>query len=149
MCIVQATARETAGCSSLVAMVPSPPPRSTTRPPTRSAPAPPCLIVDISTQQVSPAPSPALTALYNADLTDAGVILCGGVYTLTSCLRLAAGNSEWEQFATISERYVHTSWVTSTGKLLLLGGWDGGNNRLATTEVVGEGASFRLQRSAR
>ena len=95
----------------------------------------------------SPAPSPALTALYNADVTDAGVILCGGYWTRTSCLRLAAGNSEWEQFATISARRYHTSWVTSTGKLLLLGGIDG-DNTLVTTEVVGEGASFTLQRAA-
>ena len=98
---------------------------------------------------MSPAPSPALTALYNADLTDAGVILCGGRYTRTSCLRLAAGNSEWEQFATISARGSHTSWVTSTGKLMLLGGRDGGRNILATTEVVEEGVSFTLQRAAR
>ena len=95
---------------------------------------------------MSPAPSPALTALCCADLTSAGVILCGGWDTPTSCLRLAAGNSEWEQFATISARAYHTSWVTSTGKLLLLGGWDGGY--LATTEVVGGGASFTLQRAA-
>ena len=100
-----------------------------------------------NTQPVSPAPSPALTALCIADVTDAGVILCGGLYTRTSCLRLAAGNSEWEQFATISARSSHTSWVTSTGRLLLLGGLDG-DNRLATTEMVGEGPSFSLQRSA-
>ena len=98
---------------------------------------------------MSPAPSPALTVLYNADVTDAGVILCGGEYTLTSCLRLAAGNSEWEQFATISARLAHTSWVTSTGKLMLLGGYDGDYNDLTTTEVVGEGPSFTLQRAAR
>ena len=96
---------------------------------------------------MSPAPSPALTALCIADVTSAGVILCGGKVGHTSCLRLAAGNSEWEQFATISARLAHTSWVTSTGRLLLLGGWDGGNT-LATTEVVGGGASFTLQRDA-
>ena len=97
----------------------------------------------------SPASSPALTALCIADVTDAGVILCGGYWshTSTSCVRLAAGNSEWEQFATISARYAHTSWVTSTGKLLLLGGSNGDN--LAKTEVVGEGPSFTLQRAAR
>ena len=103
----------------------------------------------MATQPVSPAPSPALTALYNADVTDAGVILCGGYYSRTSCLRLAAGNSEWEQFATISARRVHTSWVTSTGKLMLLGGTTDGDNSLTTTEVVGEGPSFSLQRAAR
>ena len=103
----------------------------------------------MATQPVSPAPSPALTALYIADVTDAGVILCGGYYTLTSCLRLAAGNSEWEKFATISARRYHTSWVTSTGSTMLLGGRDGYYNDLATTEVVGEGASFTLQRAAR
>ena len=96
---------------------------------------------------MSPAPSPALTALCCADLTSAGVILCGGWDTPTSCLRLAAGNSEWEQFATISARWRHTSWVTSTGKLMLLGGYDGGD-WLSTTEVVGEGVSFTLQRAA-
>ena len=83
--------------------------------------------------------------MYNADVTDAGVILCGGRDTRTSCLRLAAGNSEWEQFATISARRYHTSWVTSTGRLMLLGGSAG--KYLATTEVVGEGASFGANNS--
>jgi len=83
-----------------------------------------------------------------AGVTDAGVILCSGLLTPTSCLRLAAGNSEWEQFATISARFAHTSWVTSTGKLMLLGGTTDGDNSLTTTEVVGEGPSFSLQRAA-
>ena len=80
------------------------------------------------------------------------MILCGGrkyLTTYTNCLRLAAGASEWEQFATISARQSHTSWVAPSGKLLLLGGEDGNKNLLSSTEVVGEGVFFSLQRAAR
>ena len=142
---MQVSARDTVGCSSLVA-IRIPPPRSTTRPPTPPAPALPCLNGQCSTQQVSPAPSPALAAIYNADVTDAGVILCGGSegphlhlphqLPPPGCRELGVGAVR------------HTSWVTSTGKLMLLGGLDG-DFRLATTEVVGDGPSFTLQRAAR
>ena len=91
-----------------------------------------------------------------SDVTVDGVVLCGGFpiwdsvgAAHTSCSRLAPGAAVWQQdFATISSRLHHTSWVTGEGKIILLGGRDSAGTKLATTEVVGVGPSFPLQRAA-
>ena len=98
----------------------------------------------------TPAPVSPLTALFIADRTDGGLVTCGGLYTLTSCIRLPSpGATAWEHYADIGDRADHTSWWTPSGKLLLLGGRDG-SNYLDSTELVGDGTSpFNLQRAAR
>ena len=100
----------------------------------------------------TPAPVSPLTALFIADLTDAGLVTCGGLSRNTqtmTCIRLPSpGATEWEHYADIGSRRWHTSWWTPSGKLLLLGGYDG-SNYLSSTELVGDGTSpFTLQRAA-
>ena len=101
-----------------------------------------------TTGQSQPPVSP-LTALCCADLTGDGLVACGGWDTRTSCILLPTpGATEWEHYADIGSRYRHTSWLTPSGKLILIGGNDG-SNRLASTELVGDGTSpFTLPRAA-
>ena len=83
------------------------------------------------------------------------MVICGGQLTLVTCVRLPTpGATEWEHYAFIESRSDHTSWWTSSGKLILLGGYVStvdveGGEYLATTEIVGDGTSpFTLEREA-
>ena len=97
----------------------------------------------------SPSPVSPLTVLCCSDLTDVGLVTCGG-YNAPTCIRLPSpGATQWEHYADIGFRAYHTSWWTPSGKLLLLGGRVG-SNYLSSTELVGDGTSpFTLQRAAR
>ena len=100
----------------------------------------------------SPPPVSPLTALFIADLTDTGLVTCGGLSRNTqtmTCIRLPSpGATEWEHYADIGYRTYHTSWWTPSGKLLLLGESDGPYH-VNSTELVGDGTSpFTLQRAA-
>ena len=70
-----------------------------------------------------------------------GLSICGGDYTLTSCLVFSQG--EWSAGPALEqERRDHCSWVTVEGTTLLMGGaWGSGR----TTELVGKGPSFPLK----
>ena len=106
-----------------------------------------CRTGDITTLQVRQ-PRPALHCSFSpADLTSAGIVVCGGKYrdTRTSCIVWAPGTSTWTSYATIQSRWGHVSWLTSTGQLVIIGGYNG-SSRLSSTEIVGVGPGFTLQR---
>ena len=79
-------------------------------------------------------------------MRDGSVLVCGGYYTPTSCVRLEPGSSGWAQHVDISSRYLHSSWTAPSGDVILMGGYY--NGYLDTTEVVGRGSSFTLARPA-
>ena len=91
--------------------------------------------------------SSAVQALSRADFISAGLVLCGGesAATATSCISWAPGTSSWTTYATIQSRKAHMSWVTKTGQLYLLGG-NTASGTLSSTEIVGVGPGFSLQR---
>ena len=92
-------------------------------------------------------PGSAVQSLSRADLIAAGLVLCGGdsAPTATSCISWAPGTSTWTTYATIQSRKAHMSWVTKTGQLYLLGG-NRASGTLSSTEIVGVGPGFSLQR---
>ena len=64
-------------------------------------------------------------------------VICGGGDTGTSCLQFTptSAGGVWTNYATIMEsRYVHSSWVSSAGLVLM-----GGSLRSTTTEIVPSG----------
>ena len=71
--------------------------------------------------------------------TQSGLVTCGGYYASTSCIRLIDG--KWNQSNTLKHsRYLHTSWTSPMG-IVLMGGWDSGT----TTELLTEdGLSVEL-----
>ena len=72
-----------------------------------------------------------------------GLSICGGDYTLTSCLVFSQG--EWSAGPALEqERRDHCSWVTVEGTTLLMGG-RGSSGTKRTTELVGKGPSFLLK----
>ena len=65
-----------------------------------------------------------------------GLTLCGGWYTLTSCITFTSG--KWvTSHAMAEERKQHTSWYNKEeGKIILMGGL---RYRGKTTEIITEG----------
>ena len=105
-----------------------------------------CRSREVATLQVRQS-RPALQCSFSpADLTPAGIVVCGGIYTRSSCLVWAPGTSNWTSYTTIQSRWAHVSWLTSTGQLVIIGGYNGGIV-LSSTEIVGVGPGFALQRS--
>merc|ERR1719427_83013 len=89
---------------------------------------------------------------HSADLTPAGIVVCGrgNRNTQSSCLVWAPGTSNWTLHATVQSRYDHASWLSSTDQLLLIGGVTGNwSIPFNSTEVVGGGLGFTLQRRYR
>jgi len=82
---------------------------------------------------------------HSADLTPDGIVVCGGQNTRTSCIVWAPGNSTWTSYVTIQSRSEHETWLTSAGQLVIIGGYNG-SSRLSSTEIVGVGPGFTLQR---
>ena len=73
-----------------------------------------------------------------------GLSICGGRYTMTSCLVFSQG--EWSAGPALAqERGGHCSWVTQEGTTLLMGGYGTGSGSGRTTELVGKGPSFPLK----
>ena len=112
-----------------------------------SATARTCRLVPLATQLVRPLCPALQSVICPADLTAAGLVLCGGesAATATSCISWAPGTSTWTTYATIQSRKAHMSWVTKTGQLYLLGG-NRASGTLSSTEIVGVGPGFSLQR---
>ena len=79
-------------------------------------------------------------------LADGVILICGGVYTPTSCDRLEPGSSSWVHHAEISSRNSHVSWTAPSGDIILMGAQYNEYGPLATTEIVGRGSSFTLAR---
>ena len=104
-----------------------------------------CRTTDMNTLQVRHRQPRPPCSFSPADLTSAGIVVCGGWSTRTSCLVWAPGTSTWTSYATIQSRWSHVSFLTSTGQLVLLGGWDESGG-LSSTEIVGVGPGFPLQR---
>jgi hypothetical protein len=98
---------------------------------------------------------------HSADFTSAGVVVCGGLFTRTSCLAWAPGTSTWTHYATIQTKFKHVSWLSSTDQLVLIGGNNGSKDLFSTdivgvypgfafsTEIVGVYPSITLQRPTR
>ena len=84
--------------------------------------------------------------VWSSDITDEGVIVCGGDKTPDSCIRLAPGAEDWTHYATISPRMAHSSWVTPSGKIMLFAGTS--PHWISTTEIVGEGISFNVKQQS-
>ena len=64
--------------------------------------------------------------------TSDGATLCGGRYTMTTCITFSSG--KWvTSHALAEERDAHTSWYNKEeGKIILMGGYYSGN----TTEII-------------
>ena len=111
-----------------------------------SATARTCRLVPNATQLVRPL-CPALQSfICPADLTAAGLVLCGG-YGLpgTSCQTPAPGSTTWTSHATIQHRREHVTWLTNTNQLYLIGGRDD-SGVLSSSEIIRIGPGFSLQR---
>merc|ERR1719427_1080063 len=89
---------------------------------------------------------------HSADLTPAGIVVCGrwNRNTQSSCIVWAPGTSNWTLHATIQSRYDHVSFLLSPSQLILIGGATGNrSSNFSSTEIVGVGSDFTLLRPDR
>ena len=77
------------------------------------------------------------------DHSQSGLIACGGGYdnyTMRSCIKFEDGSWTTLTDNLVKERYLHSSWVSPDGDILLIGG----DYSLTTTEIVYQnGTSIR------
>ena len=99
---------------------------------------------------------PVARYVHTMNMVGDALVVCGGKDDLgsskKSCVHLSPPSSSvWTSYAsTRKERYFHTSWVSPSGELLLVGGLGSG---LGSAEIVNAGTStgreIRLEQAAR